>query len=51
MRTYLAETALLPQGWADDVLIEVEPPATSPRIAVGATPGDAERIAASSFRA
>jgi guanine deaminase len=25
MRTYLAAHALLPQGWADDVLIEVEP--------------------------
>ena len=25
MRTYLAEAALLPQGWAENVLIEVEP--------------------------
>ena len=25
MRTYVADTVLLPQGWASDVLIEVEP--------------------------
>ncbi len=25
MRTYLAEAALLPQGWAENVLIEVGP--------------------------
>ncbi len=45
MRTYLAETALLPQGWADDVLIEVEASGSIASVSVGDPPGDAERIA------
>jgi formimidoylglutamate deiminase len=44
MRTYLADMALLPQGWADHVLIEVEPSGNIASVAVGAPPGDAERI-------
>ena len=44
MRTYLADTALLPQGWADNVLIEVEPSGNIAAVAAGAPPSDAERI-------
>ena len=36
MRTYLADTALLPQGWAENVLIEVEPSGNIIGIAVDA---------------
>jgi formimidoylglutamate deiminase len=44
MQTYFAETALLPQGWADHVLIEVEPWGNIAAVAANADPGDAERI-------
>ena len=44
MRTYLADMALLPQGWADNVLIEVEPLGNIASVATGAPPIDAERI-------
>ena len=36
MRTYLADAALLPQGWAENVLIEVEPSGNIAGIAVDA---------------
>ena len=44
MRTYLADAALLPQGWADDVAIEVEPSGNITTVTVGARPIAAERI-------
>ena len=44
MRAYLADTALLPQGWAENVLIEVEPSGNIMGIAAGAEAPDAERI-------
>ncbi len=44
MQTYFAETALLPQGWADHVLIEIEPWGNIAAVAAGADPGTAERI-------
>ncbi len=44
MQTYFAETALLPQGWADQVLIEVEPSGNIAAVAAAAAPGAAQRI-------
>ena len=44
MRTYLADTALLPQGWARDVLIEVEPSGNIAGVAADAKSGQAEPI-------
>ena len=44
MRTYLADAALLPQGWADNVLIEVEPSGNIASIAPERSARDAERI-------
>ena len=44
MRTYLADTALLPQGWACDVLIEVEPSGNIAGVAADAKSGQAEPI-------
>ena len=43
MRSYLAETALLPQGWAEQVVIEVEPSGNIATIGIGAAAPDAER--------
>jgi len=44
MRAYLADSALLPQGWAENVLIEVEPSGDIMRIAIDAAAPGAERI-------
>jgi formimidoylglutamate deiminase len=44
MRAYLADTALLPQGWAEQVLIEVEPSGNITGITAGAKSAGAERI-------
>ena len=44
MRTYLADTVLLPQGWARDVLIEVEPSGNIARVTTDAKAGAAEAI-------
>jgi formimidoylglutamate deiminase len=44
MRTYLAAHALLPQGWADDVLIEVEPSGNIAAVEPRSLAPDAERI-------
>src|SRR5688572_3064172 len=44
MHTYLADMALLPQGWAENVLIEVEPLGNIAAIAAGATDQGAERV-------
>ena len=44
MRTYVADTVLLPQGWASDVLIEVEPSGNIAGVVTDAKSGDVERI-------
>jgi formimidoylglutamate deiminase len=44
MHTYLADRALLPHGWAENVLIEVEPLGNIAAIAADATDRDAERV-------
>jgi formimidoylglutamate deiminase len=45
MRTYFADAALLPQGWAENVLIEVDPSGNIAAVAVGSGPTrTAERI-------
>ena len=44
MRTYHADTALLPQGWARNVLIEVDPSGNIASVAVDARSGGAEPI-------
>ena len=40
-----AETALLPGGWARDVLLEVDAAGSLRRVSAGAQPGDASRAA------
>lgn len=44
MRTYLADTALLPQGWAENVLIEVEASGNIAAVTVGGDLATAERV-------
>ena len=44
MRTYLAEAALLPQGWAENVLIEVGPSGNIAGVTPSHSPDAAERI-------
>ena len=44
MRTYFADAALLPQGWADNVLIEVEASGNIASVTVGGAVGSAERL-------
>ena len=45
MARYFAASALLPEGWAPHVLIEVGADGRIARIAPGEAPGDAERLA------
>ena len=44
MRAYLFEKALLPSGWADSVLVEVDDAGAIARVAAGAAKADAEKI-------
>jgi formiminoglutamate deiminase len=44
LRAYLFEKALLPSGWADHVLVEVDDAGAIARVAAGAARADAERI-------
>src|SRR5262245_32750660 len=44
MRTYLAEAALLPQGWAENVLIEVGPSGSIAGVTPSQLANAAERI-------
>ena len=51
MRAYLADLALLPQGWAENVLIEVEPSGDIAGIAIDAAPPAPSAFEASCCRA
>ena len=44
MQTYRADTVLLPQGWAEDVLIEVEPSGNIASVAAGRSDQTVERL-------
>ncbi|MET0278249.1 MAG: formimidoylglutamate deiminase [Pseudorhodoplanes sp.] len=45
MRAYLFEKALLPSGWADNVLVEVADDGTIARVSPSAARADAEKVA------
>jgi formiminoglutamate deiminase len=44
LRAYLLEKALLPSGWAEDVLVEVGGDGMIARVTPGRAPGEAERV-------
>jgi formiminoglutamate deiminase len=45
LRAYLFEKALLPSGWADDVLVETGDDGAIARVSAGAARADAEKVA------